>query len=174
MLYNFTGFAANYLIFVDLLAAAVVIAYAAYRRPRRFAFRWAVAACAILLLSYVFAQLGAAAYNDPRPFVVEHTQPLVPHAVDNGFPSDHALLASALFALVALIDIPLSLPFALLALIIDLSRVGAGVHHPFDVVGSSIFVALASVVALLIRPVLVRWLVPRLPRWITGEPNPTT
>jgi undecaprenyl-diphosphatase len=163
-----TVFLANYLIFVDILAAAIVSAGWLYRRPRFLAFRWAVAAAVLLVLSYVFAQIGGLLYYDPRPFVVGHFQPLIPHAADNGFPSDHALLATALVALATLVDIPWALPFALLAIVIDWARVGVGLHHVIDVVGSSVFVALATLIALLLQPVIVRWLAPRLPNWISG------
>ena len=166
---NLTVFLANYLIFFDVLAAAAVIASLLYRRPRFVAFGWAVTAAVLLVLSYVFAQIGGLLYNDPRPFAVEHFQPLVAHAADNGFPSDHALVAAALVALVALVSIPLALPFALLAIVIDWARVGAGIHHVIDVVGSSVFVALATLIALLLRPVIVRWLAPRLPNWACGH-----
>jgi len=166
---NLTVFLANYLIFFDVLAAAVVIASLLYRRPRFLAFRWAVTAAVLLVLSYVFAQIGGLLYNDPRPFAVEHFQPLIAHAADNGFPSDHALVAAALVALVALVSIPWALPFALLAIVIDWGRVGAGIHHVIDVVGSSVFVALATLIALLLRPVIVRWLAPRLPHWASGQ-----
>ena len=30
-------------------------------------------------------------YYDPRPFIVGHFAPLIPHDADNGFPSDHPL-----------------------------------------------------------------------------------
>src|SRR5918911_1623581 len=118
-----TAFLANYLIFVDGFAAAVVIASLLYRRPRFLGFRWAVAAAVLLVLSYVFAQVGGLLYYDPRPFAVGHFQPLIPHAADNGFPSDHALVAAVLVAVVALVDILWALPFALLAIVIDWARV---------------------------------------------------
>jgi len=169
---NPTVFLANYLIFVDVLAAAVVIAGLLYWRPQFLAFRWAVAAAVLLVLSYVFAQIGGLLYYDPRPFAVGHFQPLIPHAADNGFPSDHALLAAALVVVMALVDIPLALPFALLAIVIDWARVGAGLHHIIDVVGSSVFVALATLIALLLRPLIVRWLAPRLPNWASGQRSP--
>jgi undecaprenyl-diphosphatase len=125
-----------------------------------------------LVLSYVFAQIGGLLYYNPRPFVVGHFQPLIPHAADNGFPSDHALLAAVIVALTALVDIPLALPFTLLAIVIDWARVGTSLHHVIDVVGSSVFVALATLIALLFRPLIVRWLVPHLPTWVSGWRTP--
>ncbi|MCA1728809.1 MAG: phosphatase PAP2 family protein [Actinobacteria bacterium] len=167
-----TIFAAKYLIFLDAVLVAVVLAVHLYHRPRSAVLGWALTTSLLLVLSYVFAQVGGAIYNDPRPFTVEHFRPLISHAADNGFPSDHALLAAALVALVALVDVPLALPFVLLAIVVDGARVDAGIHHLIDVLGSSVFVALATVIALLIRPVIVRWLVPRLPGWASGHRLP--
>ena len=167
-----TVFLANYSIFVDALAAVIVIVGLLYHRPRFVAFRWAVAAAVLLVLSFVFVQLGGLLYYDPRPFVVGHFQALISHAADNGFPSDHALLAAALVAVVGLIYIPLALPFALLAIVIDWTRVGVGLHHVIDVEGSSVFVALATLIALLLRPIIVRWVAPRLPNWASDWHTP--
>jgi len=50
-----------------------------------------------------------------------------------------------------------------LAVLVDWARVGAGLHHVADVAGSSIFVAVAAVVALLVAPVFMRLVTPRLP-----------
>src|SRR5919202_4656794 len=119
ILTTLTVFLANYLIYLDVLAGAVVIAYLLYRRPRCSAFRWAAAAAVIGVLSLLFVQTGGLLYNDPRPFVVGHFQPLISHPADNGFPSDHALLAAALVAVVALVDTAWAFPFALLAIVID-------------------------------------------------------
>jgi undecaprenyl-diphosphatase len=167
-----TVFLANYLIFVDILVAAIVIAGLLYRRPRFLALLWAVTAAVLFVLSYVFALVGGLLYYDPRPFAIGHFQPLIAHAADNGFPSDHALLAAALVAVAALVDLPLGLPFTLLAIVIDWARVGVGLHHVIDVVGSSVFVALATLIALLLRPLIVRRLAARLPTCASGWRTP--
>ena len=48
------------------------------------------------LLACAVGVIGGVVYYEPRPFVVEHFRPLVPHAPDHGFPSDRALLVSAI------------------------------------------------------------------------------
>ena len=74
----------------------------------------------------------------PRPFVVDHVPPLIPVATENGFRSDHTLLAMAVADVVfAFRRRAGSVLFALAALV-GLGRVAAHVHHPIDVVGSAL------------------------------------
>ncbi|HLJ68938.1 MAG TPA: phosphatase PAP2 family protein [Chloroflexota bacterium] len=165
---DLTIFAAKYLVFVDAVLAAVMILLAVrwWDRPRLF--RYTVIALLILVLSYAFARVGAGVYTDPRPFTQDHVRPLIAHAADNGFPSDHALLAAAIVALVALVSPLWAAPFAVLGVLVDWARVGAGIHHVADVVGSSLFVALATGIALLATPLIVRRLAPVLPPSLGG------
>lgn len=160
---DLTIFAAKYLVFIAVVVAAAILAVRLWPRPRLWVLRWAIAAVLLLILSYIFARIGGAVYNDPRPFTTSHVPPLVAHAADNGFPSDHALLAAALVALVAIVDLTWALPLVLLAVLVDWARVGAGIHHVVDVAGSSVFVAIAALIALLLAPLIVRWLTPYLP-----------
>lgn len=163
---DLTIFAAKYLVFIDAVLAAGVLLLLLRARTRPWLLRWAIIAVIVLPLSYIFAKIGAAVYSDPRPFTVDHVKPLISHAADNGFPSDHALLAAALVALVAVVDLLWALPFVVLAVLVDWARVGSGIHHTVDVVASSIFVALATLIAVLLAPLILRWVAPRLPaRW---------
>ena len=163
---DLTIFAAKYLVFIAVVVAAIVLAFRLWQFPRLSVLQWVIAAVVLLVLSYTLAVAGGEAYNDPRPFTTSHVAPLISHAPDNGFPSDHALLAAALVALVAMVDIVWAIPLAVLAVLVDWARVGAGLHHVADVAGSSIFVAVAALVALLVAPVFMRLVMPRLPeRW---------
>ncbi|HZU78090.1 MAG TPA: phosphatase PAP2 family protein [Dehalococcoidia bacterium] len=158
-----TIFAASDLIYITVALAAVALAALLWRRPRRSALRWAVAAVIVLVLSLVFSRIGGAIYNDPRPFTTSHVPPLIAHAPDNGFPSDHALLAAAIVALMLLADPFSAVPFAVLAVLIDWARVGAGLHHVGDVAGSSLMVAAALLIAVAVAPWLAAAITPRVP-----------
>ena len=48
-------------------------------------------ACGTLggIATIALVKLSAAFVHEPRPFIVEHVRPLVAHAADNAFPSDH-------------------------------------------------------------------------------------
>lgn len=95
------------------------------------------------ILAVLLAKLGAHLYYDPRPFVSHHTKPLIPHAPDNGFPSDHALLTSFLGFVMLKYSRGLGLFLLLIAVLVGAARVAAHIHSPIDIVGSFVFAALA-------------------------------
>jgi len=158
-----TVFGAGTLIFIDAVAAAIALPLLLYRKPGSTILRWTVAAVLTLLLSFLGAQIAAALYNDPRPFVVGHYRPLIAHVADNGFPSDHSLLAAAIVAVVAFARWLWTLPFVLLGGMVEAARVGAGLHHPIDVVGSDVVVIIAALLAALLAPAIARRLMPYVP-----------
>lgn len=90
------------------------------------------------------AKIAGHFYTDTRPFVSGNFTPLIPHAADNGFPSDHMLLASALAAVVMCYRKRLGYALWAVAIIIGISRVYVGVHHPIDIVGSALIALLAA------------------------------
>lgn len=92
----------------------------------------------VLSLSYIFSRIAGFFYYNPRPFVSEHIVPLIHHIADNGFPSDHALLAGTIAAIVTVFDKRYGAILWILAIIIGVSRVLAGVHHTIDIIGSYI------------------------------------
>ena len=165
---DLTIFAAKYLVFLEAVLAAAIVVPLLLPRPRVEWIRWIVLVGITLVLAYAFARVGAALYSDPRPFVTDHVRPLIPHAPDNGFPSDHALLAATLVAAVAFVRPLWALPVAVLAVLVDWARVGAGIHHVADVMGSTLFVALAAAVALVLAPAIVRRIGPHLPAWMAS------
>ena len=113
-------------------------------RPRAEWKRLALFAVPAGVLTYVLGFIGSHLYFDPRPFVVGHFTPLISHAPDNGFPSDHTLLASAFAAVGMFWRRWLAVVLWLLAILIAVSRVYVGVHHPIDVIGSMVFALVAT------------------------------
>ncbi len=97
-----------------------------------------------LPLTLAIARIAGHFYYDPRPFVVGNFTPLVPHAPDNGFPSDHALLSSALAALVFVFNKKKGVVTGILALLIGYFRVASGVHHWVDIIGSFVISAFTA------------------------------
>jgi len=95
------------------------------------------------IVSLVIARFIAYFYFDPRPFTVNHVVPLIPHESDNGFPSDHVLLASVITIVIVFFNKKLGLVLAMLTLIIGISRVISGIHNFLDIFGSMIIVGLA-------------------------------
>jgi membrane-associated phospholipid phosphatase len=103
-------------------------------------------------VSYVAAKAMSHVISDPRPYIVQHIQPLLPLAHDNGFPSDHSLLAWALALSLIWLAPGAVWPFVVGAVLVMLGRLGVAAHHTLDVAGSA---AIVFVVAGLVA----------LPRW---------
>ena len=163
--------AAKYLIYVMVVGFAAVWLLAERRRGK---VELALAAVVGLIAVLIFIQIAASSYTDPRPFVVNPSvAPLIAHAPDNGFPSDHSAAAGLMTALVLLRRRWVSgLLLAIGAALVAWSRVAAHVHHLLDVsVGLGLGVV-AAVVGVAATTVLVRRtsLVAAGPlgRWVTA------
>lgn len=109
------------------------------------------------LVAVALVQPIASAADEARPFVVLHFHPLIAHAADTGFPSDHSTAAGAVAAGLFFVSWRLGLATAFGALLIAFSRVYVGVHFPQDVAAG---LALGAVVAVagvyLVVPLLVK------------------
>ena len=137
----------------DFIIIPVVLATVLFFRlkTREMKIKYVAVIVIAAVLALIFANIGRALVNNPRPFVVNpHLTPLIAHTRDNGFPSDHTLLS----ALLGFAMIPFSIEFGAaglsVALLIGASRVMANVHHPLDIIGSLIFTFIAVVIASLI------------------------
>lgn len=90
----------------------------------------------VLPISYIVAKILGHFFYNARPFVVENFQPLIAHADDNGFPSDHTLIAAAIAATVTFFDKKWAIWLWIITLLVAWGRVFTGVHHTMDVAGS--------------------------------------
>src|SRR5438132_2178813 len=142
-------FAANYLWYV--IIGIAVVYFLIESRPEQK--RMLIFAALVLSLVYLVSLLGGALYYDPRPFVVEHFSPLIPHKPSNGFPSDHVLWSAATAAIILPSNKYLSLLLWVLTILVGASRVHVGVHHPIDIVGS---IAIAILVAFIVYLIIGR------------------
>ena len=98
-----------------------------------------------LPLAFLLSLLFTRIVLSPRPFLLDHTVPLIQSATDNGFPSDHTLLVATLAMILFFAHKRISLMFLFLSLLVGIGRVLAGVHHPFDILGSFIIAVISSV-----------------------------
>ncbi len=101
-------------------------------------------------IAYLLALISSHFIIDPRPFVVEHVTPLLPHSTDNGFPSDHTLVSMMATLTVFYFNKKAGSLLAVLAVGVGVSRVIAKLHHPLDIVGS---------VTIAISSFLISWLI---------------
>jgi undecaprenyl-diphosphatase len=124
------AFAAEYLIYV------VALFFAAYwvLVPRHKKIEIGLTAIVALPLAYGIARLLGLFINHQQPFAEYNYMPLVPHEIDNSFPSDHSAAAGVLASVVSLYNKYVGLFLWVLALGVAAGRVGAGLHYPIDAV----------------------------------------
>lgn len=106
------------------------------------------------IIAFILAQIGSHLYYDPRPFVTRHITPLISHAADNGFPSDHALLTATLTAVTYFYNKKVASVMLVLTAAVCAARVLANVHSPIDMIGSGVFAAVGALASYYIT----RWL----------------
>jgi undecaprenyl-diphosphatase len=105
---------------------------------------WQLVAGGVLAL--VLSAIASRLYYDPRPFVTHHLTPIIPHAADNGFPSDHAMFTSLLAFTMALYSRRTAIVLLVIALLVSWARVAAHIHNPIDIVGSFVIAAVSVAV----------------------------
>ncbi|HEY4528441.1 MAG TPA: phosphatase PAP2 family protein [Candidatus Paceibacterota bacterium] len=145
---NVLIFCAKYL----FILSPVVVFYFFYKSDAEIRKRILVLGALSLPLSYILGVIGRMLYFNPRPFMVSGVEPLISHAADNGFPSDHTLLLASIASLVFIFNRKLAAWLWVITILVGISRVYAGVHHFIDILGSiSIAIASTALVYVIIR-----------------------
>ena len=124
----------SYLIFVVALIAVVATIFSekTMRNPI------IVLAIFSFLTAFVLSLIAGRIYYDPRPFVIDHSTPLIPHDATNGFPSEHTLCSMTAAVIIFVFKRKTGILLGILAILIGIARVIAGIHHPIDIIGSVI------------------------------------
>ncbi len=157
---------AQYALYVVAVVALVVWLFVDRSRKVGLAVEVLLAAALVAVL----VKVGSAVHTDPRPFAVDPSvKPLFAHSADNGFPSDHTALATAVSLVVATYGRAIGVLLVVVSLAIGVARIEAHVHHVQDIVGGIVIGAVAAGVALL----LWRFAATRLPpHLVAGRPRP--
>lgn len=135
-------FAASYLYLV-IVGLAIVLWF---RLPVESKVRFALQLFTGLVLAFLLVYLLGQIWYDPRPFVVQGIAPLVPHAADNGFPSEHTTYSMLIAFTVWMFSWRWGSALGVLALVVGVGRIGAQVHSLPDILGG---IAVAGCAALL-------------------------
>lgn len=143
MFHSIVTVIAKYFIFLPVLISVGWLAFTKSKNRLRY--------LVILVLGSVIAalltKLGTTFIHDPRPFVSNGVVPYFQSSTDNGFPSDHTVFATVFAAAMWPFSKGLSIAMYAITLLIGTSRVVAGVHHGWDIVGGLIIGTVAVAVA---------------------------
>ena len=98
-------------------------------------------------IALILSRIASKLYYDPRPFVTHHVKPLIAHAADNGFPSDHALLTGTLTAITFFYSKKIAVGMLVLTAAIGIARVLAKIHSPLDIGAGWVLGVIGAVVS---------------------------
>ncbi|HET7630334.1 MAG TPA: phosphatase PAP2 family protein [Candidatus Saccharimonadales bacterium] len=142
---NLMVFCSEYLIYVIGLIFAVCLGYLLYKKQ----WRTAVWLLSTLVISFVILKVVGSFIIENRPFIDHRVMQLVPHDIDNSFPSDHATAALAMAVGLSLFTRwrALAAGVIVLALLVGLSRVFVGVHYPGDVLAGWLIAIAGGLIA---------------------------
>lgn len=121
--------------YVYLIVIGIALIYGLLQ-PRPVQKKMLILSIICLPLIFIVAKIASHFFYDPRPFVVHHIKPLIPHASDNGFPSDHTLISAAFASVLYVFTKKWGIIAGVLAILVGLSRIYAQIHSPIDILGS--------------------------------------
>lgn len=136
-------FFAQYMIYVLIGLAFLVWLRFEPTEKKKFLFTFVLGG----ILAFILAKIGSLLYFDPRPFTHPGVTALIPHASDNGFPSDHTLLAMLFAATVFCFDKWYGSGLFVVAASVGVARIAAHVHSPIDIIGATLISGVAVYVA---------------------------
>ncbi|MFA6548030.1 MAG: phosphatase PAP2 family protein [Candidatus Magasanikbacteria bacterium] len=127
-------FTAQYLVFIIIILGIAFFLH----RPIHEKKEILIFSLITLPIIFIISRICATLYFNPRPFVVDQFISLIPHKPNNGFPSDHTLVSSAVAVIIWHFNKKIGWFLFVLALLVGLARVYVGVHHYVDIFASLI------------------------------------
>ena len=137
-----TVFLASYLQYFLVAAFLLFLYFSRHSRREKFHIFW------ITTISVIVARLGITEiirffYHRPRPFIAYQVHQLIPENAWS-FPSGHSAFFFAMAMAVYLYNKKWGMGFFIAAILMNISRIIAGVHYPSDILGGMIIGALTA------------------------------
>lgn len=143
---------ANYFVFIIVIIFAVYFLMQKRSKQKSIVFISVIS----MFLALIIAKVSGSIYYDPRPFVTQHLVPLIAPSVDNGFPSDQALLSFTIAAIAFVFDKRLGILLIFLGFLVSLARIYVHVHSWVDILGSFIISLFSVLIAWYLRKNFIR------------------
>ncbi|MES5936136.1 undecaprenyl-diphosphatase [Mammaliicoccus lentus] len=107
------------------------------------------------VIAEVFGAIAGAIHSNNQPFVeLNNVNQLIGHAIDNSFPSDHAIEFFSICITFLLFKKNLRCVWLAIAILVSFSRIWVGVHYPADI--------LVGAILGIIGAALCYWIIPQL------------
>ena len=143
-------FLAKYMEYI--LIAGVIIYWFTRTKENRI---MVISAIISFIVAEIFGKLLGKIHSNFQPFVtLQNTNKLIDHAIDNSFPSDHAIQFFSICIVFLFFKKNLRYIWLALAILVAISRIWVGVHYPLDVIVGAL---LGTITAL-----LSCWVIPRV------------
>lgn len=135
-------FCAEYLVYFVVLGL-IVAWFLVTREDRK---RFLVSTIIACIVAYAIAKFAGHLYFDPRPFVSQGVRPLIKHAADNGFPSDHALFTMTLTATAFFFSRKIASVMLAMTILVGVARILAHLHSPLQIAAGWVFGTIGALV----------------------------
>lgn len=129
-------FLASYLPYFLVAVFLVLLYFAAYSRRGKLYIFWTTI-ISIAVARGVITEIIRFFYHRPRPFLVYQLHPLISEHKWS-FPSGHAAFFFAMATAIYFYRKKWGIGFFIAALLMNISRIVAGVHYPSDILGGMI------------------------------------
>lgn len=107
------------------------------------------------VVAEVFGAIAGSIHSNNQPFAeLSNVNQLIGHAIDNSFPSDHAIEFFSICITFLLFKKNLRYVWLAIAILVSISRVWVGVHYPADI--------LVGAILGIIGAALCYWIIPQL------------
>lgn len=107
------------------------------------------------VIAEVFGAIAGAIHSNNQPFAeLSNVNQLIGHAIDNSFPSDHAIEFFSICITFLLFKKNLRYVWLAIAILVSFSRIWVGVHYPADI--------LVGAILGIIGAALCYWIIPQL------------
>ncbi|MCD6147958.1 phosphatase PAP2 family protein [bacterium] len=145
----------------DYLQYLLVAIFILFLYFSSYSFRKKIYIFLVVGISVLFARFGITEsirffYHHPRPFAVHSVCQLLSKS-EWSFPSGHASFFFAMATAIYFYNKKWGIGFFIAALLMNISRIAAGIHYPFDILGGMIVgIGSAWIVAFFVRALFAR------------------
>ncbi|MDU0810246.1 MAG: undecaprenyl-diphosphatase [Burkholderia sp.] len=130
---KFAIFIANWVIYIIPVMLFLIWLMSVQSTTRYKMIEASLASCVSLIAARIFSLV----WFSPRSFMINIGTQLVPHTLDNSFPSDHMTFAWSIASSLLIYSKTRTLGAAIMivGIAIGWARIYVGVHWPFDIIG---------------------------------------
>ncbi len=136
-------FLAGYFQYFLVLAFILILYFSGYTRPEKLRIFW-ITTASIAVSRFGVTELIRFFYHRPRPFLTIQAQKLLSNSqwfysdTEWSFPSGHSAFFFAMTTAIYLYNKKWSIWFFVAAVLMNISRIIAGVHYPSDILSGAI------------------------------------